>query len=111
MKASTLTTLDKLDTGRKSVITAVGGSGQLRRRLLDLGLTPQTIVMVRKVAPLGDPIELYLRGYELTLRKAEASAIQVSTLEYSSCISCNSCVKCKQFAENEVCDRIEEARI
>ena len=60
------------------MITVVGGEGILRRRLLDMGLTPKTRVMVRKVAPMGDPIELYLRGYELTLRKDDAAKIEVS---------------------------------
>ena len=55
----------------------MGGEGVLRRRLLDMGLTPKTRVMVRKVAPMGDPIEIRLRGYELTIRKEEAAKIQV----------------------------------
>lgn len=71
-------TLDKLKIGAQAVITVVGGEGILRRRLLDMGLTPKTRVMVRKVAPMGDPIELYLRGYELTLRKDDAAKIEVS---------------------------------
>ena len=71
-------TLDKLKIGAQAVITVVGGEGVLRRRLLDMGLTPKTRVMVRKVAPMGDPIELYLRGYELTLRKDDAAKIEVS---------------------------------
>lgn len=69
--------LNKLGIGKKAIITAVGGEGARRRRLLDLGLTPKTEIMVRKVAPLGDPIEVYLRGYELTLRKEDAGVIQV----------------------------------
>ena len=71
-------TLDKLKIGAQAVITVVGGEGILRRRLLDMGLTPKTRVMVRKVAPMGDPIELHLRGYELTLRKDDAAKIEVS---------------------------------
>lgn len=55
----------------------VNGYGALRRRLLDMGLTPKTMVMVRKVAPMGDPIELHLRGYELTLRVEDAKNIVV----------------------------------
>ena len=70
-------TLDNLKTGCSAVITAVGGKGALRRRLLDMGLTPNTEVFVRKVAPLGDPIELYLRGYELTIRLDDAKNIEV----------------------------------
>ncbi|MGI5966337.1 MULTISPECIES: FeoA family protein [Anaerotruncus] len=70
-------TLDQLKVGGSAVITRVGGSGALRRRLLDMGLTPKTRVMVRKVAPMGDPIELHLRGYELTLRLEDAREIDV----------------------------------
>ncbi|MHC1721929.1 MAG: ferrous iron transport protein A [Aminipila sp.] len=70
-------TLDKLKPGNSGVISAVGGEGVIRRRLFDLGLTPNTSVLVRKVAPLGDPIEVYLRGFELTLRKEDASHIRV----------------------------------
>ena len=63
------TTLDKLPLGQEAIIAKVGGEGSiLRRRLLDMGLTPRTRVMVRKRAPLGDPLEISLRGYELTLR-------------------------------------------
>lgn len=70
-------TLDKLKPGSSGIISVVGGEGAIRRRLFDLGLTPNTSVLVRKVAPLGDPIEVYLRGFELTLRKEDASHIQV----------------------------------
>ena len=70
-------TLDKLPVGESAVITAVGGAGALRLRLLDMGLIPHTRVTVRKVAPLGDPMELHVRGYELTLRREDASQINV----------------------------------
>ena len=70
-------TLDRLTPGKRGRIRVVGGEGALRRRLLDMGLTPNTIVFVRKVAPLGDPIELYLRNYEMTLRKADARQIRI----------------------------------
>ena len=70
-------TLDILPIGESAVITAVGGQGGLRRRLLDMGLTPNTKVTVRKVAPMGDPIELHLRGYELTLRLEDAREIEI----------------------------------
>lgn len=63
-----MTTLDRVRPGHGGVIASIGGEGALRRRLLDMGLTPKTRVEVRKVAPMGDPIELYLRGYVLTLR-------------------------------------------
>jgi Fe2+ transport system protein FeoA len=70
-------TLNELEIGRKSKIIAVNGEGALRRRLLDMGLTPHTEVMVRKVAPMGDPIEIHLRGYELTIRIDDAKKIEV----------------------------------
>ena len=70
-------TLDKLKTGSKAIIKSIGGEGALRRRLLDMGLTPNTTVMVRKVAPLGDPIELHLRSYELTIRQDDARKIEI----------------------------------
>ena len=70
-------TLNELPIGESAVITAVGGEGALRRHLLDMGLTPRTRVMVRKRAPMGDPIELHLRGSELTLRLEDARNIAV----------------------------------
>lgn len=74
-------TLDTLKIGHYAVITKVGGSGALRRHLLDMGLTPKTRVMVRKVAPMGDPIELHLRGYELTLRLEDARGIELEEVD------------------------------
>lgn len=70
-------TLNELAVGQKAKILAVGGQGSLRRRLLDMGLTPHTEIMIRKKAPMGDPIELRLRGYELTLRLDDAKEILV----------------------------------
>lgn len=69
--------LSELEIGRSSRIVKVNGEGVLRDRLLDMGLTPRTIVMIRKRAPMGDPIEITLRGYELTIRLEEASQIEV----------------------------------
>lgn len=70
-------TLDETAIGREVKIVKVGGEGELRLRLLDMGLIPQTKVRVQKVAPMGDPIEIHLRGYELTLRKEDAAQIEV----------------------------------
>ena len=70
-------TLDQLPVGRSCSIVKVGGEGMLRCRLLDMGLIPQTRVRVTKTAPLGDPLELSLRGYVLTLRKEDARSIEV----------------------------------
>lgn len=74
-------TLAELKIGQSAKILAVNGEGALRRRLLDMGLTPRTEVMVRKVAPMGDPIEVHLRGYELTLRVQDAQEIEVERVE------------------------------
>ena len=70
-------TLDNIKPGQGGIISAIGGQGILRRRLLDMGLTPNTKVFVRKTAPMGDPIELLLRNYVLTIRKEEASKIEL----------------------------------
>lgn len=59
----------------QGVIKSVAGDGRIRRRLFDMGVTPGAEVYLRKKAPLGDPIEVTIRGYELTLRKTEASAV------------------------------------
>lgn len=69
--------LSKLKIGEGGVISFVEGEGKLRRRLLDMGVTPGANVLLRKKAPLGDPLEITIRGYELTLRKSEASLIEV----------------------------------
>lgn len=74
---STKMTLNELEVGGVGMITSVQGEGALRDRLLDMGLTPRTEVMVRKVAPMGDPIEITLRGYELTLRVDDARMIEI----------------------------------
>ena len=71
-------TLNELPIGEKAEIVKVNGQGALRDRLLDMGLTPRTEVMVLKMAPMGDPIELTLRGYNLTLRLEDAAQIEVS---------------------------------
>ena len=70
-------TLDQLPLGQTAVITAVGGERALRCHLLDMGLIPKTAVRVEKIAPLGDPLELRVRGYSLSLRKEDARNITV----------------------------------
>ena len=71
-------TLDKLPVGETAVITDVGGEGILRCRLLDMGLIPKTKIKTVKVAPMGDPMQISIRGYELTLRLEEAMKITVT---------------------------------
>lgn len=70
-------TLKELKPGEKAIIAKVSGEGPVKRRLMDMGVTRGAEVLVRKVAPLGDPIEVNIRGYELTFRKAEAENIIV----------------------------------
>ena len=73
-------TLSNMPLHKDAVITKVGGEGTLRCRLLDMGLIPKTKVRVCHVAPLGDPIEIRIRDYSLTLRKEDAEKIEVSPL-------------------------------
>ncbi len=70
-------TLNDLKIGQSGIITAVGGEGALRLRLLDMGLIPKTRVRVQKVAPMGDPIQIQIRGYELTIRREDAQRIEI----------------------------------
>ena len=70
-------TLKDLKVGSSGVIRAVGGEGILRCRLLDMGLIPRTEVTLQKIAPMGDPIQIRVRGYELTLRIEDAKKIEV----------------------------------
>lgn len=67
--------LNEFSVGEKGIIVKVDGEGKIRRRLFDMGVTPGANVLLRKKAPLGDPIEITIRGYELTLRNSEACFI------------------------------------
>jgi ferrous iron transport protein A len=70
-------TLDQLKPGETATVAALRGEGAVKRRIMDMGITKGVLVAVRKVAPLGDPIELTVRGYELSVRKEEAAKIEV----------------------------------
>ena len=74
-------TLKELQIGKSAVVDTVGGTGALRQHFLDMGLIPKTKVVVKKIAPMGDPIEIRLRNYELTIRKEDAKKIEVSMEE------------------------------
>lgn len=74
-------TLNKLEVGKTAVIRSVGGKGELRLRLLDMGLIPHTRVKMQKIAPMGDPLEIQVRGYELTLRAEDAASIEIEPEE------------------------------
>ena len=71
-------TLKEIKCGEKTNIVKLHGGGPLRKRLIDMGLTKGCEIRVRRVAPLGDPIELTVRGYELSIRKSEAELIEVN---------------------------------
>lgn len=70
-------TLKDVKVGEHCTVLQLHGEGALKRRIMDMGLTKGTAVYVRKVAPLGDPVELTVRGYELSVRKADAELIEV----------------------------------
>ncbi len=71
--------LSDFTVGESGKIVGVTGEGRIRRRLFDMGVTPGAELIMRKKAPLGDPIEITIRGYELTLRKVEAACVEVET--------------------------------
>ena len=67
--------LSEFVIGENGIVKAVGGEGKIKRRLFDMGITPGAEIFLRKKAPLGDPLEVTVRGYELTLRKTEAQFV------------------------------------
>ena len=69
--------LDQIEKGETGLVRSVEGDGKVRRRLFDMGVTPGAKVTLRKKAPFGDPIEVTIRGYELSLRKAEAVLVNI----------------------------------
>lgn len=75
-----MTTAAQLKTGQRAVITALGCSGALRRRLLDMGVLPGQQISMEKVAPLGDPLEIRVKGCSISLRRREAGEISVEVL-------------------------------
>ena len=70
-------TLRELAVGEKAVVKKLNGDGAIKRRIMDMGITKGVEIYVRKVAPLGDPIEMTLRGYELSMRKDDAQRVEV----------------------------------
>lgn len=69
--------LNKLQIGERGTVVSISCSGAVKRHIIDMGITPGAEIIMKKVAPLGDPLEINVRGYELSLRKAEASGIIV----------------------------------
>ena len=72
-----MNTLKELKVGQTATVVRLHGEGPVRRRIMDMGLTKGTQVYLRKVAPLGDPLELTVRGYELSIRKADVAMVEV----------------------------------
>ena len=72
-----MSTLNDLKPGQEGTVVSIGEKGPMKRRIMDMGVTPGTLIKVIKVAPLGDPIEVNIRGYELSIRRAEAEQIQI----------------------------------
>jgi len=70
-------TLGELRPGEQAKVVSIGTTGAMRQRILDMGLTPNVQVKLIKIAPMGDPVEITVRGYQLSLRKSEAAQIQV----------------------------------
>ena len=71
-------TLRDVQIGKTAVVAKLHGEGALKRRIMDMGITKGTEIFVRKVAPLGDPLEITVRGYELSVRKADAETIEIA---------------------------------
>ena len=76
-----MNTLKDLKIGKSARVVKVHGEGALRRRIMDMGITKGVDIYVRKVAPLGDPIKIFVRGYELSLRKGDAEMIEIEPIE------------------------------
>ena len=72
-------TVNDMKIGERAVVTGLGCSGALRRRIIDMGITPGAVVILRKAAPMGDPLEINVRGYELSISRSEAKEITVET--------------------------------
>ena len=75
-----LKTVNDLAIGEQGIVTQLGCSGALRRRIIDMGITPGALIIMRKAAPMGDPIEINVRGYELSIRRSEAREILLRDL-------------------------------
>ncbi len=74
-------TLSEAAVGSTVTVKKIGGEGAYKRRIMDMGITKGTPLFIRKVAPLGDPVEITVRGYELTVRKADAACVEVLAQE------------------------------
>lgn len=73
-------TVDKLKIGEKGNVVSLGCSGAVRRHIIDMGITPGALIIMKRIAPMGDPIEINVRGYDLSLRQSEAKEIVVELI-------------------------------
>lgn len=73
-------TLDDIKIGEQGTVVSIGCSGALRRRIIDMGITPGAVVIKQKAAPFGDPLEINVRGYELSIRRSEAKEIMLENI-------------------------------
>lgn len=80
VKMENRTTLDELQVGEKGVITRIGAIGEIKKRLMEMGVVAGSRVEIERLAPLGDPIEVLIKGYHLSIRKSEAQGIEVERL-------------------------------
>lgn len=80
--------LTDVEKGKQVEVVGISGPDELKRKILDMGLVPGTIVTLQRKAPLDDPISIRLRGYELSLRRSEAEAVVVSSIGCSGCSMC-----------------------
>lgn len=74
-------TVNKLKNGEKGTVISLGCSGALRRRIIDMGITPGAVIKMKKSAPFGDPVQINVRGYELSIRRSEAAEILVEVIK------------------------------
>lgn len=84
-----MNTLREVKIGQIVTIKKLHGEGAVKRRIMDMGITKGVEVSIRKVAPLGDPIEVNVRGYELSIRKSDAEMIEIETAENCGCSHCH----------------------
>ena len=78
MEENTLRTLRQVKVGETVTVASIKGDGALKRRIMDMGITKKAQLYIRKVAPLGDPVEVTVRGYELSIRKDDAEIIEIA---------------------------------
>lgn len=97
-------TLKDIKVGQAARVTKINGEGAIRRRIMDMGIVKGVEIFVRKAAPLGDPIELNLRGYELSMRKDDASIIEVEPIE--EVCRLNPSLPCRR-GSNKICEAAE----